>query len=415
MPMPERNHLDAPVGDLSRFGSDISSVTVSEVESSYDGASLSGVSIGNLSEHSLHLNANAGNGKPNDPDDSDLRFLWAVKIGNPVLSVAVSPDGTWCFFGCSSGKAIVQDLAADQQELCHVEHAKPVLSVAVSPTGQLLATGSDDRTAALWKLTHESSEVRCESLLRLQHDATVFAVAFSSDSSKVATGSWFYNVKLASIWDASSGSLLRKVEHGAGVLTLDLSPCDTWLATGSYDRRLNLWHMPSLLAGDSSSATSSGPELLSDGPCCRTLKFSPDGSKLAAGFESGKVSVWLVVNDSNFNNDSNSNNPTADVVPAIGNNFKPLCNFHHDEGVFALAFSPDSMLVLTATLPLVGGSVLSVWDAFLDMKYFERTLHCGVLALAVTPDAQLVITGSNDKTLSVWNLSAQLTSCVVTM
>lgn len=417
----------APVYDYSRLSQ--ASVFIDEVESEL--SIYSRPSIGHLTEHSVHLHTFAGK-LPREPetnltscDESDLHLLQTVEIGSPVLSVAVAADGRWCFFGCSSGKAIVQELATGRK-MYQVEHKKPVLSVAVSSTGRLLATGSDDSTAKLWRLdilpTNDVLEAHCEMLQNLHHDASVFAVAFSSDGSKVVTGSWFFTVKTASIWHTASGSLLRKLEHEkAGVITLALSPDDNWLVTGSFDKRLNLWHMPFLLTGEADSGVEkenlfwdarsrypqkmSDPELLAEG-ACRILRFSPDGDKLAAGFESGKVSVWLVSRD--------LGDQAAGAGSAVGNVFKPMCDLRHDAGVFALSFSPDSMLVMTVTLPIIGGSVLSVWDAYLDVKYSQSTLDSGVLSLAVSPQ-NLVITGSSNKTLSVWNLSAQLQNSVVSM
>eukprot|EP00930_Biecheleria_cincta_P047626 TRINITY_DN33057_c0_g1_i1.p1 TRINITY_DN33057_c0_g1~~TRINITY_DN33057_c0_g1_i1.p1 ORF type:complete len:442 (-),score=71.48 TRINITY_DN33057_c0_g1_i1:54-1379(-) len=432
------NYLEATAGDEeAAYFEEYSrpsqaSVSVDEVDCDLDIHSNS--SIGHLSEHSVRLHTFSGKcARPatnlaveSTADESNLSLLHTVEIGSPVLAVSMAPDGRWCFFGCSSGKAILQELAT-AREMCQMEHQKPVLSVAVSSTGKLLATGSDDSTAKLWRLeilaTSNFLEAYCEMVQCLDHDASVFAVAFSSDSSKVVTGSWFFTVKTATIWDTASGSSLRTIEHErAGVITLALSPCDNWLVTGSFDRRLNLWHMPSLLTGEANSVADtetllenagsrhptkkSGSDLLAEG-ACRSLRFSPDGDKLAAGFESGKVLVWLVAK-------SNADQ-AAGASSAVGNIFKPMSTLQHDDGVFALSFSSDSLLVVTATLPIIGGSVISVWDAYLDLIYFHSTLDCGVLALAVSPDANLVITGSNDKKLSMWKMSAHLPSIAVSM
>jgi WD40 repeat protein len=80
-------------------------------------------------------------------------------------------------------------------------HSGWVRSVAFSPDSTRLASGSDDRTVKIW----DASSGACLETLE-GHSDRVTSVAFSPDSTRLASGSYDRTVK---IWDASSGACLQ--------------------------------------------------------------------------------------------------------------------------------------------------------------------------------------------------------------
>jgi WD40 repeat protein len=79
-----------------------------------------------------------------------------------------------------------------------------VWSVAFSPDSSRLASASDDSTVKIW----DASSGTCLQTLEGHSDA-VRSVAFSPDSSRLASASHDSTVK---IWDASSGTCLQTLE-----------------------------------------------------------------------------------------------------------------------------------------------------------------------------------------------------------
>jgi WD40 repeat protein len=79
-------------------------------------------------------------------------------------------------------------------------HSSPVTSVAFSHDSTKLASASRDKTVRLWDA---SSGEYLQTFT--DHSASVTSSAFSHDSTKLASASWDKTVKL---WDASSGECL---------------------------------------------------------------------------------------------------------------------------------------------------------------------------------------------------------------
>jgi len=106
-------------------------------------------------------------------------------------------------------------------------------AVAVSPDGKLIAAGSDDGELQVWNVaTHELLHTSSLSW------AGVTAVAFSPDSSLIATGS--YHDGTLRLMDTATGKLLSGIQVSMfGVGAVAFSPDGKYLVTPSNDGTLN--------------------------------------------------------------------------------------------------------------------------------------------------------------------------------
>jgi len=94
-------------------------------------------------------------------------------------------------------------------------HSSAVLSVAFSHDSTRLASASDDSTVKIW----DASSGACLQTLE-GHSSFVNSVAFSHDSTRLASASYDNTVK---IWDASSGACLQTLEgHSSDVSSATL-------------------------------------------------------------------------------------------------------------------------------------------------------------------------------------------------
>jgi WD40 repeat protein len=102
-------------------------------------------------------------------------------------------------------------------------HSSPVRSVAFSHDSSKLASASDDRTVKVW----DASSGACLQTLE-GHRSPVRSVAFSHDSSKLTSASWDNSVKL---WDASSGACLETLDISTVLSNFSFSAYSSLLST----------------------------------------------------------------------------------------------------------------------------------------------------------------------------------------
>ncbi|MEM6426007.1 MAG: hypothetical protein AAF728_12750, partial [Cyanobacteria bacterium P01_D01_bin.128] len=72
--------------------------------------------------------------------------------------------------------------------------------------------------------------------------------------------------------------------HRDGISAIALSPDRRWLATGSTDGTLKLWHWPTVTA----------QHQLSHGWSLSAIAFTPDGQHLISGSRDGTIEVWQI-------------------------------------------------------------------------------------------------------------------------
>ncbi len=157
-------------------------------------------------------------------------------------------------------------------------HAEAVYQVAFSPDSSLLATASFDNTVRLWRVSDGG-----EAGVLTGHGGKVFSLAFLPDGQHILSASEDKTIKLWSLPTAGPPPLEG---HGAPVISLALSPDGKWLASGSEDGGVRIWN-----------AVQGKEERKIDGLGAKVvaLRFSPDGQRLAAGLESGATRVWAIV------------------------------------------------------------------------------------------------------------------------
>ncbi len=183
------------------------------------------------------------------------------------------------------------------------------------------------------------------------------------------------------IWSAKDRSLLKTLApHALRVSRIAFSPSAPVLACASEDGTVSLFH--------ATDFTSIRGHLEEPSGYVYAMAFSPDGSKLAAGDEAGTLVVW----------------DTA--------TWKPLWSKQQPEAglIWTLAFSPDgSQLASSAWAdPPPNARRCEVNIRSAATGELVATLRDGAHALDVnallfTPNHPFMVTGSDDRTIRVWN------------
>ena len=149
--------------------------------------------------------------KPDDGGHSDAILAMAFDPSKKYL-ITSSRDNTVKVWNLSSvslqtGKKtlmLVKDLSAqpmtDSSDYGVKYHDNPVTSIAFNRKGELMATGSEDRTAIIWRIDPVSDSFY--PLVKLpDHMAQIISVTFSADGKRLAT---LDAKNMTRIWDLSS-------------------------------------------------------------------------------------------------------------------------------------------------------------------------------------------------------------------
>ena len=173
-------------------------------------------------------------------DDRRL-VLWSTKTGKSlhfwntpadILSIAVSENGLFIFIGMKNFNAIYIDVTQGGI-LSTISHEDSIRAVAISADGSVGLTGSDDKTAKVWRLKEKQ-------LLRSwDHDNLVNYVALSP-SGKWALTSGQHSE--ANIWDIEKNESVMTVGgRRASISAVSFSTDEKQLLIGNTAREITLW------------------------------------------------------------------------------------------------------------------------------------------------------------------------------
>jgi WD40 repeat protein len=140
-------------------------------------------------------------------------------------------------------------------------------------------SASDDKTLKIW----DAGSGACLQTLE-DHSHWVMSVAFSQNSTQLASVSWDSTVK---VWDASSGMCLQTLEgHSNSVISVAFSHDAVLLASASQDKTVKIW--------DASS-----------GACLRTINTEESLVKLSSDSTSSclntEIGIFLSQNLKDYN------------------------------------------------------------------------------------------------------------------
>ncbi|EIJ36593.1 hypothetical protein [Thiothrix nivea] len=313
-----------------------------------------------------------------DADDKPLPQL----TGN----VAISPDGKWlaasgergtiALFERASGK-LVQKLEGHDPK-AGSNRQGTVWDIVFHPKQPWLFSAGDDGQIIQWQLPQAGAEARVLDQWKVDAGAPVWALALSPDGRVLASG---YTDGKIRLWDVKetppnlplSGEEkerkpLRMLEGHEGPIPqigLTFDPQGRWLASASYDNTARIWDWKT------------GKEIHRlQGR--RGVAFNSDGSLLAASNYDNSILLW--------------NSETGEQIG------KPLKG--HQNMVFGLQFINDQRLTSASS-----DNTVRLWDVATGVTRRVLQGHTAAvagLALYADKGQRWLYSNSNDGTVKQW-------------
>jgi WD40 repeat protein len=280
-----------------------------------------------------------------------------------VVTAAFSPDGKLVFL---NNLSVLDVATAKEQRRLQGPAGGPYVSAAWSPDGRILAAGEFDTGASriiLWD--HETGKELC----RLKgHDAGIWAVAFSPNSTHLASTSIDKTVR---VWEvASAKEILRLQGSAQRGQTIAFSPTDKLLAAAGEGGTVALWD---LKTGKLRHA------LKAEQGNLRHFAFSPDGKWLATGDDRGLIHIW--------------DPSTAQEVR----------HWIAHWAVDTVAFAPSGNVIASTG---VFDDAIRLWDPVTGKPLSPSDSHTGLInSLRFAPDGKSLFSTGDDRQTLEWDLT----------
>jgi WD40 repeat protein len=185
--------------------------------------------------------------------DTSGKRLWTCKRGHDrlVLALAFAPDGRTLASGGTDTRVRLWDVATGKGGPSLPGHATSVSAMAFAPDGRTLATGDWDGVVKLWDVATGVERTTLVAAtekgtgVKFFNEVTV-ALAFAPDGRTLAVGV----DQTVELWDVATGRVLASLTgHEKKVQCLAYSSDGTRLASGSHDRTVRLWNVTRDQAG----------------------------------------------------------------------------------------------------------------------------------------------------------------------
>jgi WD40 repeat protein len=233
-------------------------------------------------------------------------------------------------------------------------------------------------------------------------------VAYSPDGQTLASGG---NDGTILLWDVSAvssaavavrqplGSINGRLSgHTRGVQSVAFSPDGQTLASGGGDNSIILWDVSATLNTGVASGKALGPPLAEHSDVVQSVVFSPDGRTLASGSRDGTILLWDV--SAALDRGLATGQPLGVAKGRLAG---------HLDWVQSVAFSPDGQVLASGSKD----RTIMLWDVSAALSTGVATGQplgppltehvAGVRSVAFSPDGRLLASASSDNTVILWD------------
>ena len=151
----------------------------------------------------------------------------------------------------------------------------PIISVALSHDGTRIVSGSHNNSIQVWDASTGAELQKLNG-----HTQGVKSVVFSHDGTQIVSGS---NDNSVRVWDASTGVELQQLNgHSQGVSSVAFSHNGTHIVSGSYDNSVRVWNVSTDAEPQQSNSHTN---------CLNSVAFSYDGTQIISGLHDQSICI----------------------------------------------------------------------------------------------------------------------------
>ena len=235
-------------------------------------------------------------------------------------AAALSSESQWLALGASDGSVLLYEVSKlwdarkksweKPPNFILNEHQDEIWAIAFSPDGERIASGGADGKLKLSYITTSTPRRQTSIFLTSESRSAVKVITFSPDGKALAVGRMDGTVAL---WDIETRHVIKRYEgHNWEVTALAFSPNSNILASGTAFSELVLWdvsrynELTSLEGHDGNIGA------------INTLAFSSDGTVLASGGADNQVLLWSTESGGKLKEFQSKNSVLSVVFTADG-------------------------------------------------------------------------------------------------
>ena len=290
----------------------------------------------------------------------DLTEVGILEQPHRASCVEFNPDGRILAVG---GAQTLYLWNVERQQEIDVWYTESVHALAFSPDGKLLAAGDWRGMTHLWNV---KTQKQIGALVE-GYKSEVTSLVFSADGKTLASS----GTTIINLWNVDTQQRIAALDaHTSFVSSLALHPDGNTLASGSGDETVRLWDIKK----------QKQLAVLENAGSVRSVAFSPDGTKLAAG-EWKTVHLWDI--------------ETQEQVASLEG---------HTSWVRFVAFNPAGKHLASAGG--LGNQILRLWEVETQKPLAVLKDHVSsAWFLDFYPDGKTLVSSNNGEIL-IWDVDA---------
>ena len=295
-----------------------------------------------------------------------------LEHGNTINVLEITNDDNFLISGDWSGSLKMWNWKDHAKIGDFVGHTNGIYCSKQNKAGTILITGAGDYKARVWDISSRRELGSCDN-----PNSSVFALALTSDEKTLITGGFDQKVRT---FDLSNYSCTGTFDQPAGVIqSMSITPNDKFLVFGTRSNIVKVWNWPDKTEYFTNTTHNNW---------VRNIVTTSDSKYYISASADRSIRLFNIIDkEEEFNFDKN------------------------DGYVFALYLSTDGTKLYSGASDKIARvrTIGTKNNKVVSLKGHEKC----IMSVAVTSDSKYIVSGSEDKTLRIWDiLNCSQVACI---